>query len=441
MPAKSRFTRLDAFTKTVEDARVRTTSGGVVTLTSLIIILYLVWGEWSDYRRIHVHPELIVDKGRGEKMEIHLNISFPRVPCELLTLDVMDVSGEQQTGVMHGVNKVRLAPLSEGGHAVDIAPLNLHSEEESAPHIAPDYCGSCYSAPPPQGVVKPGCCQTCDDVREAYAQVSWAFGRGENVEQCQREGFTQRLDEQRNEGCRIEGGIRVNKVIGNFHIAPGRSFSNNNLHVHDLETYLTTPVEGGHTFTHEIHHLRFGPQLPDSIIKKMGASNLPWTNHHLNPLDGEKQDTNDPAYNFMYFVKVVSTSYLPLGWEKKKPSYEQRNIPHELVGLGAYGHEDDGSVEAHQFSVTSHKRSLLGGDDSQEGHKERLHARGGIPGVFVSYDISPMKVINREERVKSFSGFLTGVCAVIGGTLTVAAAIDRGVYEGGMRIKKKLHTG
>lgn len=55
-----------------------------------------------------------------------------------------------------------------------------------------------------------------------------------------------------------------------------------------------------------------------------------------------------------------------------------------------------------------------------------------------SQDISPMKVINREERTKTFAGFLTGVCAVIGGTLTVAAAIDRGVYEGASRIKK-LH--
>lgn len=51
-----------------------------------------------------------------------------------------------------------------------------------------------------------------------------------------------------------------------------------------------------------------------------------------------------------------------------------------------------------------------------------------------------MKVINREERTKSFTGFLTGVCAIVGGTLTVAAAIDRGVYEGATRIKK-LHQG
>ena len=65
MPVKSRFTKLDAFTKTVEDARIRTTSGGIVTLVAILAIFYLIWGEWSDYRTIIVQPELIVDKSRG----------------------------------------------------------------------------------------------------------------------------------------------------------------------------------------------------------------------------------------------------------------------------------------------------------------------------------------------------------------------------------------
>jgi hypothetical protein len=47
-----------------------------------------------------------------------------------------------------------------------------------------------------------------------------------------------------------------------------------------------------------------------------------------------------------------------------------------------------------------------------------------------------MKVINREERTKSLAGFLTGLCAIVGGTLTVAAAVDRGLYEGVTRLKK-----
>lgn len=54
-----------------------------------------------------------------------MNITFPKLPCELLTLDVMDVSGEQQHGVMHGVNKVRLQPASQGGGVIDIKALAL----------------------------------------------------------------------------------------------------------------------------------------------------------------------------------------------------------------------------------------------------------------------------------------------------------------------------
>jgi hypothetical protein len=251
--------------------------------------------------------------------------------------------------------------------------------------LAPDYCGGCYGATPPPNAQKPGCCNTCEEVREAYASVSWAFGRGENVEQCEREHYAERLDAQRKEGCRIEGGLRVNKVVGNFHIAPGRSFSNGNMHVHDLNNYFDTPIPGGHVFTHQIHSLRFGPQLSEEVTKKIGTKELPWTNHHLNPLDNTEQITHESAYNFMYFVKVVSTSYLPLGWE----TAEDVNHPgNDLVDIGKYGHQSDGSVETHQYSVTSHRRSLAGGDDSAEGHKEKLHSRGGIPGVFFSY-VSP----------------------------------------------------
>jgi len=58
-------------------------------------------------------------------MEIHLNVTFPKVPCELLTLDVMDISGEQQHSVIHGVSKVRLQPISKGGNAIEAKLLNL----------------------------------------------------------------------------------------------------------------------------------------------------------------------------------------------------------------------------------------------------------------------------------------------------------------------------
>ncbi|KYK56864.1 endoplasmic reticulum-Golgi intermediate compartment protein [Drechmeria coniospora] len=424
MTPRSRFTRLDAFTKTVDEARIRTTSGGVITIISLIVVVVLSWGEWLDYRRIEIHPELVVDKGRGERMDIHLNITFPKVPCELISLDVMDVSGEQQHGVAHGVNKVRLQPQSQGGGIIDVKSLALH--DETAKHMDPNYCGECYGATAPATATKANCCNTCSEVREAYSAEGWAFGRGEGVEQCEREHYAEKLDRERAEGCRIEGGLQVNKVVGNFHLAPGRSFSNGNMHVHDLKNYWDVPEGQSHDFTHTIHQLRFGPQLPEHVKQKLGsAKSTPWTNHHLNPLDGVVQETNDSNFNYMYFVKIVPTSYLPLGWDR-----DLQRIP------GMTDSSDDGSIETHQYSVTSHKRSLSGGTDAEEGHAERQHSRGGIPGVFFSYDISPMKVINREEQPKTFLGFLAGLCAIVGGTLTVAAAVDRGLFEGATRLKK-----
>ncbi|KAL2863870.1 retrograde cargo receptor ERV46 [Aspergillus lucknowensis] len=437
MPAKSRFTRLDAFAKTVDEARIRTTSGGIITIASLLVILWLVWGEWVDYRRVVVLPELVVDKSRGEKMEIHLNITFPRLPCELTTLDVMDVSGEQQVGVAHGVNKVRLAPVSEGGRVLDIQALELHSAQEVAKHMDPDYCGECGGAPAPPNAVKQGCCNTCDEVREAYAQKQWAFGKGGNIEQCEREGYAERIDAQRREGCRLEGVIRVNKVVGNFHVAPGRSFSSGNVHVHDVQNYLEIdlPAKEQHTMTHIIHQLRFGPQLPDEL-----SDRWQWTDHHhTNPLDSTNQETSEPGYSFMYFIKVVSTSYLPLGWDPLESTMIHSAAQNSPLGAHGAALGAQASIETHQYSVTSHRRSLRGGDASDEGHKERIHASNGIPGVFFNYDISPMKVINREARPKTFTGFLTGVCAIVGGTLTVAAAIDRTLYEGVSRVRK-LHS-
>lgn len=260
--------------------------------------------------------------------------------------------------------------------------MSRHSAEEEATHLDPNYCGGCYGAQAPANAIKAGCCNTCEEVREAYAQASWAFGKGENVEQCEREHYAEKLETQRHEGCRIEGGIRVNKVVGNFHLAPGRSFSSGNMHVHDLKNYWDVDIT--HDFTHEIHYLRFGPQLPLHAMHGVGNFQ-PWTNHHINPLDDTKQETTDPNYNYMYFVKIVPTSFLPLGWTSGNNLFQSD----DASKLGAFGQSSDGSVETHQYSVTSHKRSLSGGDDSAEGHAERLHSRGGIPGVFFSY-VSPI---------------------------------------------------
>lgn len=282
-------------------------------------------------------------------MPINLNITFPHLPCSLVTLDVMDISGEQMSGIDHGIHLTRLTPYPE---LAKVSTSTHHLHEERAEHLDPSYCGPCYGAPPPEG--HNGCCNTCDDVREAYASNGWGLSNdGKGIEQCEREHFAEHLAEMREEGCNVAGHLQVNKVAGNFHIAPGKSFSTSTMHVHDLQLYFDTPTQ--HTMSHIIHHLSFGPELP---VDPLHPKATPYGN---NPLDGTESWSKIKHYNYMYFIKVVSTAFLPLGVEPGEP----------------------GAIQSHQYSVTSHERSLAGGAD--EDHPDRLHARGGIPGLFFSY--------------------------------------------------------
>lgn len=51
-------------------------------------------------------------------------------------------------------------------------------------------------------------------MREAYRRRGWAFKSAETIEQCKREGFVQKMQEQKNEGCQVYGFLEVNKVSG-----------------------------------------------------------------------------------------------------------------------------------------------------------------------------------------------------------------------------------
>jgi hypothetical protein len=53
----------------------------IVTILSAAIILAFTAMEFIDYRRVYIDTSLVVDKSRGEKLTVNLNITFPRVPC------------------------------------------------------------------------------------------------------------------------------------------------------------------------------------------------------------------------------------------------------------------------------------------------------------------------------------------------------------------------
>ena len=101
-----------------------------------------------------------------------------------------------------------------------------------------------------------------------------------------KEGWSEKLKEQASEGCNIAGRVRVNKVVGNIHLSPGRSFRTSAHNLYELVPYLRTDGNR-HDFTHTIHHLAFeGDDEYDINKAKLGKQLKSKLGIAANPLDG-----------------------------------------------------------------------------------------------------------------------------------------------------------
>jgi len=387
----------------MEDVKVKTKTGAFLTILSAAIILTFTSMEFLDYRRVNMDTSILVDKSRGEKLNVKMNITFPKVPCYLLSLDVMDISGETQRDLSHNIIKTRLD--SSGNIIQDTKNNKLRNEIDIINEQKQEgYCGSCYGGLGPET----GCCNTCDEVRAAYVNRGWSFNNPENIEQCVEEGWSDKLKEQSTEGCNIAGSIRVSKVIGNLHLSPGKSFQTNYRNIHDLVPYLRDGNQ--HDFGHTVYDLSFTgddeydfnkAQKSQEMKRKLGIAS--------NPLDRTTMKAGSSQYMFQYFLKVVSTRF-------------------ELL--------DGKKINTHQYSATHFERDLTKGFSEKTSEGVQVsHMNSGAPGVFINYEISPLLVVHAESR-QAFAHFLTSTCAIVGGVLTIATIFDSVLFATGKRLKK-----
>ncbi|EGN98335.1 hypothetical protein SERLA73DRAFT_109778 [Serpula lacrymans var. lacrymans S7.3] len=395
---------------TTEDVKVKTRTGAFLTILSAAIILAFTAMEFFDYRTVNVDTSIIVDRSRGEKLSVRMNMTFPRVPCYLLSLDIMDISGEQQRDVSHNIHKTRITP--EGGPVPGARNGELRNEiDKLNDQRSNGYCGSCYGGVEPEG----GCCNSCEDVRQAYVNRGWSFNNPDNIEQCVAEGWSEKLKDQAEEGCNISGRLRVNKVIGNINVSPGRSFQSSSRNFYELVPYLRED-NNRHDFSHVIHEFSFMTDDEYNLHKaKLGKDMKQRMGIAENPLDGLNAKTNKAQYMFQYFLKVVSTQF--------------RTI-------------DGKTINTHQYSATHFERDLSKGSqggDNGEGVVTQ-HGVSGVPGAFFNFEISPILVVHSEGR-QSFAHFLTSTCAIVGGVLTVAALLDSFLFATGRRLKKGSSNG
>uniref|UniRef100_A0A6M2EIT7 Endoplasmic reticulum vesicle transporter C-terminal domain-containing protein n=1 Tax=Populus davidiana TaxID=266767 RepID=A0A6M2EIT7_9ROSI len=373
---------LDAYPKINEDFYSRTLSGGLITLISSILMLFLFFSEFSLYLHAVTETTLLVDTTRGQTLRINFDITFPAIRCSLLSVDAIDISGEQHHDIRHDITKKR---INAHGDVIEVRQDGIGAPKIDKPlqrhggrlEHNEEYCGSCFGGE----ISEDHCCNSCEEVREAYRKKGWALTNMDLIDQCKREGFVQMIKDEEGEGCNINGSLEVNRVAGNFHFVPGKSFHQSNFQLLDL---LDMQKES-YNISHRINRLAFGDYFPGVV----------------NPLDGIQLMHETPNGVQQFFIKVVPTIYT------------------DIRGR---------TVHSNQYSVTEHFK------------KSELMRLDSLPGVYFFYDFSPIKVTFKEEHT-SFLHFMTSICAIIGGIFTIAGIVDSFIYHGRRAIKKKMEIG
>lgn len=222
--------RLDfMFPKVESEYTVQTDRGGIASLVAILLCTILVMAEtwtWIGQNRSTVE-HISVDTSLGKRMRVNINITFPQLACVDLHMDVMDVAGDSQINIHDTLVKRHLhtngSPLSQEEVKVE---TNKHQQEYMEKErilrekLPPNYCGPCFGAHETEGQ----CCQTCDELLEAYKKKMWKYEMLEfTAEQCIREGRDKQEPKRMTKGlgCNLSGYMTVNRVAGNFHIAMG----------------------------------------------------------------------------------------------------------------------------------------------------------------------------------------------------------------------------
>jgi hypothetical protein len=253
--------RLDFFPKFIDSAMTKKTNlGAIISITMIVAAACLCWSETWNYLRPPTKEQLVsVSDLRGALSELVISFNFTiSVPCVLLHLDVFDIVGTPNDQAHKSLFKTR----------VDSAGVALNSTG-----VAPR-CGSCYGADGP-------CCNTSNDIVQAYQQKNWGIGDFGTWAQCREEGVL--LDGR--ERCRAFGSLNVNAIEGSFHLAPGVNVRNQFGHQHDW-----SPLVDKLNLSHEIDHVTLGASFGES------------------PLDHTRVVQHDPGQvHYRYNLKAVPT--------------------------------------------------------------------------------------------------------------------------------------
>lgn len=271
MGVKQALKSLDAFPRAEDHLLQKTQSGAFVSIVGLVIMATLFIHELKYYLSTYTVHQMAVDLNRGEPLPIHINMSFPSLPCDVLSVDAIDLSGKHEVDLDTNIWKLR---LNRDGVIVGSEYLSDLVEKGHGVHKHDDHTGNRAHK---------------DDHEHDHKE-----NHDDSEKKIHLEGFdkdAENLIERvkhaiaNEEGCLVYGSLDVQRVAGNFHIS-----------VHGLNIFVAQMIFGGATHvnvSHVINDLSFGPKYPGIH----------------NPLDGTVRILHDTSGTFKYYIKIVPTEY------------------------------------------------------------------------------------------------------------------------------------
>lgn len=115
MGVKQALRSIDAFPRAEDHLLQKTQSGAVVSIVGLLIMATLFLHELSYYLNTLTVHQMSVDLKRGETLPIHVNMTFPSLPCDVLSVDAIDMSGKHEVDLDTNIWKLR---LNSHGHII-----------------------------------------------------------------------------------------------------------------------------------------------------------------------------------------------------------------------------------------------------------------------------------------------------------------------------------
>jgi len=122
---------LDAYKKIEDHLMVRTTSGAIVSLLGIALMCILGASEILNYITPPVVKQMAVDGTQNELMTVRMDITFPRVPCSVLSVDAYDQSGKNDQDVRGELHKERLNKDGKSLGSYDKAGGGVTDEEDA----------------------------------------------------------------------------------------------------------------------------------------------------------------------------------------------------------------------------------------------------------------------------------------------------------------------